>query len=92
MIQIIEHGFNEPQVSVWETFRLLRGEGYSPEEIYELLKLKRSLKLTLEASSPRQGFSAQADEILKHIEAIVKSGSRGRSSRIPPPISLHTSP
>ncbi|MCG2776698.1 MAG: B12-binding domain-containing radical SAM protein [Desulfobacterales bacterium] len=92
MIQIIEHGFNEPQVSVWETFRLLRGEGYRPEEIYELLKLKRSLKLTLEASSPRQGFSAQVDEILKRIEAIVKGGSRGRSSEIPTPTSLHTSP
>ena len=92
MIQIIEHGFNEPQVSVWETFRLLRGEGYRPEEIYELLKLKRSLKLTLEASSPRQGFSAQANEILKRIEAIVKGGGRGRSSKIPTPISLHTSP
>lgn len=92
MIQTIEHGFNEPQVSVWETFRLLRGEGYRPEEIYELLKLKRSLKLTLEASSPRQGFSAQVDDILKRIEAIVKSGSRGRSAKIPTPISLHTSP
>ena len=92
MIQIIEHGFNEPQVSVWETFRLLRGEGYRPEEIYELLKLKRSLKLTLEASSPRQGFSAQVNEILKRIEAIVKGGGRGRSSKIPTPISLHTSP
>jgi anaerobic magnesium-protoporphyrin IX monomethyl ester cyclase len=92
MIQTIEHGFNEPQVSVWETFRLLRGEGYRPEEIYELLKLKRSLKLTLEASSPRQGFSAQGDEILKRIEAIVKSGRRCRSAKIPTPISLHTSP
>jgi anaerobic magnesium-protoporphyrin IX monomethyl ester cyclase len=92
MIQIIEHGFNEPQVSVWETFRLLRGEGYRPEEIYELLKLKRSLKLTLEASSPRQGFSAQVDDILRRIEAIVKSASRGRSSKIPTPTSLHTSP
>jgi len=92
MIQIIEHGFNEPQVSVWETFRLLRGEGYRPEEIYELLKLKRSLKLTLEASSPRQGFSAQANEILKRIEAIVKYGGRGRPSKIPTTISLHTSP
>ena len=92
MIQIIEHGFNEPQVSVWETFRLLRGEGYRAEEIYELLKLKRSLKLTLEASSPRQGFSAQVNEILKRIEAIVKGGGRGRSSKIPTPISLHTSP
>ncbi|MFH1935035.1 MAG: radical SAM protein [Pseudomonadota bacterium] len=92
MIQIIEHGFNEPQVSVWETFRLLRGEGYRPEEIYELLKLKRSLKLTLEASSPRQGFSARVNEILKRIEAIVKGGGRGRSSKIPTPISLHTSP
>ena len=92
MIQRIEHGFNEPQVSVWETFRLLRGEGYRPEEIYELLKLKRSLKQTLEASSPRQGFSAQANEILQRTEAIVKGGGRGRSSKIPTPISLHTSP
>ena len=72
MIQIIEHGFNEPQVSVWETFRLLRGEGYRPEEIYELLKLKRSLKLTLQASSPRQRSSAKVNEILKRIEVIVK--------------------
>jgi len=92
MVHIIEHGFNEPQVSVWETFRLLRGEGYRPEEIYTLLKLKRSLKLTVEAASPNQGVSPQAEEILKRIEAIVKDGSRGRSTDIPTPISSHMSP
>ena len=92
MIHIIEHGFNEPQVSVWETFRLLRGEGYRPDEIYTLLKLKRSLKLTLEGSSPHQGVSPQAEEILKRIEAIVKGGPCGRSSKITAPISPHISP
>jgi MoaA/NifB/PqqE/SkfB family radical SAM enzyme len=92
MIHTIEHGFNEPQVSVWETFRLLRGEGYRPEEIYTLLKLKRSLKLTLEAASPHQGVSPQAEEILKRIGAIVKGGPRGRSSNTPTPISAHISP
>jgi len=92
MVDIIEHGFNEPQVSVWETFRLLRGEGYSPEEIYALLKLKRSLKLTVESALPRQGVSPQAEEILKRIEAIVKEGNRGRSAKPSTPISPHTSP
>jgi len=71
MVRRVEHGFHEPQVSVWETFRLLRGEGYTPEEIYELLRLKRALSLALEASSPGHGFPPKVEEILQGFEAIL---------------------
>ena len=72
MVRRVEHGFHEPQVSVWETFRLLRGEGYTPEEIYDLLRLKQALSLALEASSPGRGFSPRVEEILEELRGIVR--------------------
>jgi len=73
MVRSVEHGFHEPQVSAWETFRLLRGEGYTPEEIYDLLRLKRALSLALEASSPGHGFPPKVEEILGKFEAVLKT-------------------
>ena len=73
MVRSVEHGFHEPQVSAWETFRLLRGEGYTPEEIYDLLRLKRALSLALEASSPDHGFPPKVEEILGKFEAVLKT-------------------
>jgi anaerobic magnesium-protoporphyrin IX monomethyl ester cyclase len=50
LVEKVKHGYNEPQVSVWETFRLLRGEGYTPASIYRLLGLKRDLRVALKNS------------------------------------------
>lgn len=56
MVENAKHGFHEPQVSAWETFRLLRGEGYSPGEIFKLFALKRDLRVA------RREGNGKADE------------------------------
>ena len=71
MVRRVDHGFHEPQVSAWETFRLLRGEGYTPEEILDLFRLKRALSTDLEPSNPGHGFSPVVAETLQKLEAIV---------------------
>jgi anaerobic magnesium-protoporphyrin IX monomethyl ester cyclase len=79
MVRRIEHGFHEPQVSVWETFRLLRGEGYPPEDIYRLLKLKRALALALEESPFDDKVSLKVEVILRKLKAIVKEQPQSRA-------------
>jgi radical SAM superfamily enzyme YgiQ (UPF0313 family) len=74
MIELVEHGFHEPQVSVWETFRLLRGEGYSPESIYKLLGFKRDLKMALKNSEGHPPFSDSVETILEKFKALVING------------------
>lgn len=72
MVDRVENGFHEPQVSVWETFRLLRGEDYTPAEIYELLKLKRELQLCLASQADDAPLSPKAESVVKRLRAIVK--------------------
>ena len=72
MVDRIDKGFHEPQVSVWETFRLLRGEDYTAKEIYELLKLKRELRLCLAGGEKDHRLPVDAEAILKKIKAVVK--------------------
>ena len=71
MVNRVTHGFHEPQVSVWETFRLLRGEGYSPESIYTLLGLKHRLTLALEQDGSSEPFSPRVEGLLDSIKAEV---------------------
>ena len=78
MVKQIEHGFHEPQVSICETFRLLRGQGYSPEDIYRLLKLKRALKMALEKCPAADKLPLQVESVLIGMAAITKK-------TIPPP-------
>jgi anaerobic magnesium-protoporphyrin IX monomethyl ester cyclase len=72
MVDRVESGFHEPQVSVWETFRLLRGEDYTPEEIYELLKLKRDLRICLAGRKEDEPLPPEAAAVLKQMSNIVK--------------------
>ena len=67
MIVLLEHAFTDGQQKTWETFKLLLGEGYSPEEIYELHRLKRDLQVALEGSSDHTASPA-VEEILQKME------------------------
>jgi radical SAM superfamily enzyme YgiQ (UPF0313 family) len=43
MITLLENSFTDGQQKTWETFKLLLGEGYSPQGILELHRQKRAL-------------------------------------------------
>ena len=77
MVEMVEraaYGYHETQVSVWETFRLLRGEGYSPESIYNLLKLKHQFRTHLAKSDGHRPFSPEAEHALAQFESLVTGG------------------
>jgi anaerobic magnesium-protoporphyrin IX monomethyl ester cyclase len=71
MIERIDCGFTNGLIGNWETFRLLRGEGYLPGEIFELSRLKRDLQLAMGRSPLDRGFSPEAERILRKLEAII---------------------
>ena len=48
MIPALPDAFTDGLQKTWETFKLLRGEGFGPQEIYRLHRLKRDLQTTLE--------------------------------------------
>ena len=65
MIPLIDHAFTDGQQKTWETFKLLRGEGYSAEAIHELHRLKRALQLALDRGEPVEG-------ILQDMEGMIR--------------------
>lgn len=80
MIGLLDHAFTDGQQKTWETFKLLLGEGHSPEEIFELHRLKRNLQIALESSTPTPPSPSRGrvregvvENILDKIEAKVKS-------------------
>ena len=74
MVEKVKHGYHEPQVSVWETFRLLRGQGYSPESIYRLLGLKGELRTALKNGNEKLRFSHTVERILDKFKGLVIKG------------------
>ena len=72
MISLIEGGYTDGQQNTWETYKLLRGEGYSLDEIRELHRLKRELQLAIQESGPDHGNSAKIERIMHKFEAGVK--------------------
>ena len=71
MIRRVENGVTGGLTSNWEAFKLLRSEGYSPEQIFDLFKLIRELGLAIEESKPERVFSPRAEGILKELEGMV---------------------
>ena len=62
--------------STWETYKLLRGEGYPREAIYELFTLNNELnRLRLKRSHGWDPHSGEADGILKRFEALIGTTS-----------------
>jgi hypothetical protein len=75
MVGLLDRAYTDGQQMTWETFQLLLGEGYSPEEIFELHNLKRDLQLALKASnstSVSRTKEGVVEEILKKIENILR--------------------
>jgi radical SAM superfamily enzyme YgiQ (UPF0313 family) len=72
MISLIEGGYTDGQQNTWETYKLLRGEGYSLDEIRELHRLKRELQLAIQESRPADGNSAKVKEMMNKFKAGVK--------------------
>ena len=70
MVFRIPHSYTDGQSYVEEIYKLLRGEGYSPEEILELFRLKRQLQVTMEAGDHVN--SEGIGGILKRLQSLVK--------------------
>ncbi len=72
MIGLVDHAFTDGQQKTWETFKLLLGEGYSPEEIYELHRLKRDLQVALDGSGPERSPSPAVETIIQDMEKRIR--------------------
>jgi len=71
MPERIDRSFTDGQAYVEEIYKLLRGEGYSPEEIKELFRLKRTLQLSIKGTWPGEQHS-ETEEILLKLETLVR--------------------
>jgi len=67
----IDRSFTDGQAYVEEIYKLLRGEGYSPEEIKELFRLKRTLQLSIKGTRPGER-NPEAEAILLKLETLVR--------------------
>jgi anaerobic magnesium-protoporphyrin IX monomethyl ester cyclase len=75
MIRLLPHAYTDGQQKTWETFKLLLGEGYSPEEILDLHSLKRELQSAVDDFGERSG---RVETILKQMEVrIVRAAAKG---------------
>ena len=80
MIGLLDDAYTDGQQKTWETFKLLRGEGYSIDEILLLHRLKRKLQLALEKAgkSPEiEDRNGPINEILGKMETIMKGHESG---------------
>jgi len=68
LISLIPKGFTDGQQNTWETYKILRGEGYSREEIYELHRLKRELLMAISAGKGDEP-GGKVDRLLGDLEA-----------------------
>lgn len=72
MISLIPESFTDGQQNTWETYKVLRGEGYSREEILSLHRLKRDLYMAVTEKGPEKDYPSTQKEILGKLESIVK--------------------
>jgi anaerobic magnesium-protoporphyrin IX monomethyl ester cyclase len=82
MIGLLDHAFTDGQQKTWETFKLLLGEGYSPEEIFQLHRLKRDLQVAIERTTPTLPSPSRGRvRPARHLPAIALAQARpaGRS-------------
>ncbi|MBN1101781.1 MAG: radical SAM protein [Deltaproteobacteria bacterium] len=69
MIRLLPRAYTDGQQKTWETFKLLFGEGYEPEEILDLHRLKRELQLAVEDFGED---SPEVEGILRAMEARIR--------------------
>jgi radical SAM superfamily enzyme YgiQ (UPF0313 family) len=71
MVSLIESGFTDGQQNTWETYKILRGEGYSQSDIAKLHRLKRELQLGIQNSGDDGTLPIRGEAILKEMEAVM---------------------
>jgi len=71
MPEEIDESFTDGQAYVEEIYKLLRGEGYLPEEIRELFRLKRALQLSIKGTRSDQ-LHSETETILSKLETLVR--------------------
>ncbi|MBN1101780.1 MAG: radical SAM protein [Deltaproteobacteria bacterium] len=69
MISLIPGGFTDGQQNTWETYKILRGEGYSREEIRGLHRLKRELQMAIGDRAKGGADGGTVDTLLREAEA-----------------------
>ena len=72
MVGRINRGLTDGQGGNWEAFKLLRGEGYLPDEIFELFRMKRDLHLAMGDLKPGETFPQKIERILNDLDARVR--------------------
>ena len=71
MITRIPKGFTDGLANIEEIYRLLRGEGYSPEKILKMFRLKRELHLSSKEMRSAKPFSPKVIKILEDLKAVI---------------------
>jgi len=71
-IYLLDHAFSDGQQNTWESYKTLRGDDYSSEEIFKLYRLKRDLQLAVEESPTEMEYSPGVEKILREIEVKLK--------------------
>jgi radical SAM superfamily enzyme YgiQ (UPF0313 family) len=72
MVPMIENSFTDGQQNAWETYKLLRGEGYSRDEIFQLHKLKREIHVAVQGLKPESKNVTGAESLLDKLETLIK--------------------
>jgi len=76
MIARIARSYTD-ETHIVEMFKLLRGEGYTAEEILELFRLKRELHLAVDVYGHRPPFAPEVDSILCKLQRVLGDGRYG---------------
>ncbi len=69
---MIDSSFTDGQSYVEEIYKLLRGEGYRPDEILALFRLKRELQLAISECGSRGPFSPAVKEVFVKLDSLVR--------------------
>jgi LPS sulfotransferase NodH len=86
MIRQIDRSYTD-EAHIVEMFKLLRGEGYTPEQILGLFRLKRELQLAVEVHGQHPPFAPEVDRILSQLERAIRGSRRSGSRQDAPNIS-----
>ncbi len=72
MVPMIENSFTDGQQNAWETYKLLRGEGYSRDDIFQLHKLKREIHLAVQGLKPGLKNLTGVESLLDKLGTLIK--------------------
>jgi radical SAM superfamily enzyme YgiQ (UPF0313 family) len=70
MLTRVPNGFTDGLANIEEIYRLLRGKGYSPDNIWEIFRLKRELQLSSKGLPSDKPFSPEVIKLLEEVKAL----------------------